>query len=542
MLQLSQCKLSYRQGTKENLKKKIAKTLHIKPQQIKDIKIIRKSIDARKKPELYYIYTVQFSVEQEERVLQQNQKNVNLSKVQSTPTLRDRISKSEKRKENIVVVGAGPAGLFCAYYLSLCGFEPTIIERGAPMEERTETVEQFWKDEILDPESNVSFGEGGAGTFSDGKLNTGVKDKTGRKQFVLESFVRFGAKESILYDAKPHIGTDVLRNVIVNMRKEMERKGCHFCFHTKMERIQLEKDRITSLIVKNKDGESVLYCDRLILAIGHSARDTFSMLYQSGMTMTAKSFAIGVRVQHRQKDIDLAQYGVLDKKLPAAPYKCVGKTKDGRGVYSFCMCPGGYVVNASSEKNGLVVNGMSDEARDSGYANSAIVVTVEPRDFLGEGPLAGVKFQKVYEKAAYDICKGKIPVQRLIDFCNNCESTKLGKIEPCVKGKWQYGNIRKALPNYVVNGMIEGMEQFAKKIAGFADDDTLLLGLESRTSSPVRLERTKDFQSVSWQGVYPCGEGAGYAGGIMSAAMDGLRVAMKIQEITKLEDEYAFTD
>lgn len=543
MLQLSQCKLPYQEESEEKLRKKVAKTIRVSEGQIYGLEIVRKSIDARKKPDIYYTYTVRFTTDREDKILQQNRNNNNLTKVHKQPSLLSSIRHSAKRKERVLVAGAGPAGLFCAYYLSLCGFSPTVIERGAPMDERMEDVEAFWRDGVLNPESNVSFGEGGAGTFSDGKLNTGVKDKTGRKQFILESFVRFGAGESILYDAKPHIGTDVLQKVIVNMRKEMERQGCQFHFHTKMERVQTDANKVTGIFVKDEKGEEKrMPCESLIVAIGHSARDTFSMLYQTGMYMTAKPFAVGVRVQHRQYDIDMAQYGVCDKKLPASPYKCVGKTTDGRGVYSFCMCPGGYVVNASSEKGGLVVNGMSNEARDSGYANSAIVITVEPKDFPEEGPLAGVAFQRQYEKKVYDLCQGQIPVQRFVDFCKNKVTTEPGKVKPCVKGKWQYANLRKALPNFVVNGMIEGMEQFDKKIAGFANEDTLLLGFESRTSSPVRLERKEDFQSVSWRGVYPCGEGAGYAGGIMSAAMDGLRVAMKIQENCAMEEQNAFAN
>lgn len=537
MLQLAQCRVSYKEATMENLMRKVGKTLRVAVEDIHGFEIVRKSIDARKKPDIYYTYTVQFMIENENKVWQRNQKNGNLSKVSKSSSLLELIPQGVTRDAKILVVGAGPAGLFCAYYLSLCGYCPTIVERGAPMKERTADVHCFWEQGVLNPESNVSFGEGGAGTFSDGKLNTGVKDRTGRKQFVLDSFVRFGADESILYDANPHIGTDVLRRVIVNMREEMKRKGCRFLFHTKMERLHIEDGMIKGMTVRNQAGEErVIDGDAIVMAIGHSARDTFSMLHESGMCMTAKPFAVGVRVQHRQSDIDMAQYGMQDSLLPASPYKCTGKTSDNRGVYSFCMCPGGYVVNASTEEGGLVVNGMSNEARDSGYANSAIVVTVEPDDFATESPLAGVDFQREYEKAAYDLCKGNIPVQRFEDFCKNRETSVGGKVKPCVMGKWQYANLRKALPNFVANGMIEGMEQFEKKINGFAEEDTLLLGFESRTSSPVRLERDETFQSLSWKGVYPCGEGAGYAGGIMSAAMDGLRVAMKIQETDAMEE------
>lgn len=529
MLQLAQCRLPYQKAAKDNLYKKVSQVLHIDREDIKRLIIVKKSIDARKKPQIFVTYTVHIDVVQEEKVWKKNKTNEKLTQVKESPSLWKVIKKAEK-KENIVVVGAGPAGLFCAYYLSLCGFRPVLVERGAPMEERVKDVRKFWQEEVLNGESNVSFGEGGAGTFSDGKLNTGVKDRTGRKQFVLESFVRFGAGEDILYDSHPHIGTDVLRHVIVAMRKEMERQGCVFFFHTKFTDMHWTEGCLKEITICQGNEKRRIACDRLVLAIGHSARDTFTMLYEKGMNITQKPFAIGARVEHRQKDIDMAQYGLVDKKLPASPYKLTGKTSEGRGVYSFCMCPGGYVVNASSEQGGLVVNGMSDVKRDSGYANSAIVVTVEPKDFESEHPLAGVTFQRKYEQQMFKLCRGKIPVQRYEDFVHNKTTLSCGKVEPCVKGKWQFANLRRALPKVIINGMIEGIRQFAHRIDGFDDGDTLLLGLESRTSSPIRMERSEEFESLTWSHVYPCGEGAGYAGGIMSAAIDGLRIAMEIQK------------
>ena len=529
MLQLAQCKLPYKEATKENLIKKIAHTLRVSVDDIQQMNIVKRSIDARKKPQIILSYTIHFSLKNEDKIWNRNQKVKGLSKVKKLPSLWDSISPVNS-EEKILVVGSGPAGLFCAYYLALCGLHPIVIERGAPMEERVQDVEKFWKSQVLDEDSNVSFGEGGAGTFSDGKLNTGVKDRTGRKQFILESFVRFGADESICYDAHPHIGTDVLRRVIVAMREEMKELGSTFFFHTVLADIQKKEHGLHHAIVSCEGKERIIPCHRLVLAIGHSARDTFSMLYKKGVEMTQKPFAVGVRVEHLQKDIDYAQYGFLDDLLPAAPYKLTGKTSQGRGVYSFCMCPGGYVVNASSERDALVVNGMSDSGRNSGYANSAIVVQVFPEDFRDSHPLAGVLFQREYEKKMYAICRGKIPIQTYGDFVRNRKSTSLGKVAPCVKGTWGLANLRQALPNFVVDGIIEGMGQFGKKIQGFDAADTLLLGFEARTSSPVRIERNEEFESVVWSGVYPCGEGAGYAGGIMSAAMDGLRVAMKIQE------------
>lgn len=540
MLQLSQCKIPYQKDTShlidetEYLRKKAAVQLHIRPEEFLEFHIVKKSIDARKKPDIYFTYTVQFSLENEEAVRKKNKGNRNLSPVGKPVDLRDRISDIPAGK-TVVIVGSGPAGLFCAYYLSLCGCQPILIERGATIEERTEDVERFWKEGILDSESNVSFGEGGAGTFSDGKLNTGVKDKTGKKRFVLESFVRFGAEPDILYDAKPHIGTDVLRRVIVNMRKEMTALGCRFSFHTKMTGLIIKEGKICGICVEKENEKREIPCDSLVLAIGHSARDTFAMLENAGITMSPKAFAVGVRVQHRQDDIDLAQYGTGAEMLPPASYKCTGKTKDDRGVYSFCMCPGGYVVNASSGPGQLVVNGMSNVRRNSGNANSAIVVTVGPEDFGGTDCLAGVRFQEKWESRMYELCHGRIPVQRFGDFLEDKETIECGRVHPCVKGLWAYANLRRALPKCIVNGMIDGMEQFQGRLSGFADKDVLLLGIETRTSSPLRIERGENFASVSVSGLYPCGEGAGYAGGIMSAAMDGLRVAMKIQENSENE-------
>lgn len=543
MLQLSQCKVPYQEDSPAYLEKMVARKLHIRREEVKNLTVVRKSLDARKKPEIFMVYTVRFAVRDEAGVLRRNRRNGNLSVAHGEPSLWGQVRPagdiSTGGQPRIVVTGAGPAGLFCAYYLALCGYRPTLIERGAPMDERTADVEKFWRESVLDPESNVSFGEGGAGTFSDGKLNTGVKDKSGRGRFVLESFVRFGAREDILYDAKPHIGTDVLRTVVVNMRDELLRQGCEIHFHTKLADIRVQDGVVNGIRVECGEGMGGtgtamvrdIPCDKLVLAIGHSARDTFAMLKGQSVAMSPKAFAVGVRVQHRQADIDLAQYGVVDDRLPASPYKCTGRTSDGRGVYSFCMCPGGYVVNASSEQGGLAVNGMSDVDRDSGNANSAIVVTVEPGDFAESVPpdvLAGVEFQRRWERAAYGLCRGKIPVQRFGDFKENRPTERAGKVLPCVKGEWGFANLRKALPKFLINGMIEGMGQFDGKLPGFADGDTLLMGIETRTSSPVRIERDESCESISTRGLYPCGEGAGYAGGIMSAAMDGLRVAMKI--------------
>ncbi len=543
MLQLTQCKLPYREATRENLIRKAAHTLHLEEEEIIGLEIVKKSIDARKKPDIFVTYTVRFSTAGEEHIWKRNRKNKRLSRVEKEPSLWNKIHPLPD-EEKVVIVGAGPAGFFCAYYLSLCGLRPLLIERGAPMEERVRDVERFWQEGLLNSESNVSFGEGGAGTFSDGKLNTGVKDRTGKKRFILESFVRFGADENILYDARPHIGTDVLQRIMIAMRTEMERLGCTFLFHTRMSDIKQKDGRLTGIVTVRGGNEIFLPADRLVLAIGHSARDTFSLLLEKELSISQKAFAVGARVEHCQSDLDKAQYGIEDSMLPASSYQLTAKTADGRGVYSFCMCPGGYVVNASSEQEALVVNGMSNAKRDSGYANSAIVVTVSPEDFGSEHPLAGVEFQRRCERKMYAICGGKIPVQRYEDFVMNQKTSSLGKVQPCVKGRWHLANLREALPKSIVNGMIEGMEQFAQRIAGFDDGDTLILGLESRTSSPIRIERDENLESLTWKRIYPCGEGAGYAGGIMSAAMDGLRIAIKIQEKIQAQkgDSHAVTD
>lgn len=550
MLQYSQCKVDYKNDSLEELKSSIARHLRVQEKEITNLKIERKSIDARKKPDIFYNYTVTFESRNEKEILFKNRKNRNLQEYVAPPDLESFIERAEKANGKTVIVGSGPAGLFCGYFLALCGWEPLIIERGGPMWERVEQVSRFWKEGVLDPDTNVSFGEGGAGTFSDGKLNTGVKDKTGKKKFILETFVRHGAPEEIRYLAKPHIGTDELREVILSMRRTIEEKGGTYMFHTKFTGFEYGKEKsgtseddavkgITGIHVLNEEGlEETIDCDRCVLAIGHSARDTFIQLRDEGIPMEKKPFAVGVRVEHPQKMINEIQYGVDDKRLPAADYKLTGKTADGRGVYSFCMCPGGYVVNASSEEGMTVVNGMSNHARDSVNANSAIVVTVDERDFDGEDILAGMEFQRKLERKTFQMGNGRIPVQRLGDFEKGVPTENFGKVKPCTKGNFVMADLKKILPSYIADGIMEGVKQFGGKMRGFDDEDTLFLGTETRTSSPVRILRGPDFMSCSVRGVYPCGEGAGYAGGIMSAAMDGLRVAVQIvSERNKMKNE-----
>lgn len=502
-------------ASKEEAFDKALKVAGIKESNVLERKLLRLSIDARHKEHIHKIFTVGLLVKNYAK----SRKNVTV--MDKEPKYIFKATGTNKLNRRPVVVGFGPAGMFCSYMLAKYGFQPIIIERGSKIEKRIEKIEKFWNDGILDTECNVQFGEGGAGTFSDGKLNTGIKDKENRIQFVLETFVKFGAKENILYDAKPHIGTDILAEVVKNMRNDIESMGGTFLFDTALTEIILTDNQLKQLVLS--DG-SIIDTDICVLAIGHSARDTFSMLYSKNIPMEQKPFAIGVRVEHLQADINKNLYGFFDNRLGAAPYKLTYKAKNGRGVYSFCMCPGGYVVNASSEKEHLVVNGMSYNGRNSHNANSAIVVTITPKDFKSDHALAGVDLQREIEKRAFQIGKGSIPVQKFCDFKSNKPSASFGKIKPEVKGKVTFADINRILPQYICDSIKEGMAYFGSVIKGFDDDDVLLSAVESRTSSPVRIIRNEnDFQSEI-QGLFPAGEGAGYAGGITSAAIDGMKI------------------
>ena len=402
-----------------------------------------------------------------------------------------------------------------------------IIERGEDVENRLKTVEKFWETGELKKESNVQFGEGGAGTFSDGKLNTLVKDTKGRNQKVLKIFVKFGAPEEILYQQKPHLGTDMLIGIVKNMRNYIKNAGGEFCFSSKMTDIQIENGKVSAITVN--DTEKVK-TDCLVLAIGHSARDTFTLLKDKNLPMEAKAFAVGLRAEHPQTLINLYQYGQESSPyLGAASYKLTHKCKNNRGVYSFCMCPGGFVVNASSEEKRLAVNGMSYQNRGSANANSALIVTVTPEDFPGTDVLRGMDFQRRLEEKAYALGKGSIPLQLYGDFTENKTSEAFGSVLPCMKGKYTFANLRELLPEELNAALIEGIEAFEKIIPGFSRKDAVLSGIESRTSSPIRILRNEAFESAIC-GIYPCGEGAGYAGGITSAAMDGLKVGEAIMK------------
>ena len=521
-------------GEMSVIKKYIEKKLKIKADEIRNIEILKKSVDARKKEQLSFVYQLDIKCDNEKKIVSRYKKNDVSLKEKKTIVREINDNIPPENKGQTVIAGFGPAGIFAAYELAKSGYKPIVIERGLDVENRKKTVEKFWNTGELDTECNVSFGEGGAGTFSDGKLNTMVKDRFGYNRKVLETFVRFGAPKEILYLQKPHIGTDKLADVVKNMRLEIERLGGEVRFGVRLDSINTEKENETQKIVsvnvtdRESSQKQEIKCEKLILAIGHSARDTFISLHKSDVEMQQKSFAIGVRVEHLQEMIGRNQYGDMYKILPTADYKLTHQTKDGRGVYSFCMCPGGYVVNASSQKGMLAVNGMSNYLRDSKNANSAMVVTVGPEDYESDDVLAGMRFQQKWEKKAYEAAGGKIPVQLFGDFKKDRVSSEFGEVIPETKGEYAFANVRKIIPESVASSIEEGITAFEKKIKGYSRDDTLLLGIESRTSSPVKILRDESMQS-NIRGIYPCGEGAGYAGGITSAAMDGIKIAMQIK-------------
>lgn len=529
MIQIQQLKLKL-PHTQEAVRKKALKTLRVPEKDIRSVKITRRSLDARKKPELSYVYTVNITVKNEAAVRRRN-KYKNVLFLKEEPSYHPVPSGMERLKFRPVIIGTGPAGLFCGYQLAKLGYRPILLERGAKIKERVRDVNTFWEQGILNKNSNVQFGEGGAGTFSDGKLNTLVHEKSGRHEEVLRIFHRFGAPEEILYDSKPHIGTDLLCKIVENMRNEIILLGGEVRFHSLVEDFELTKDKtLAALWVRDTVTGSCfrLDTDAAVLAIGHSARDTFEALSRLGIRMQPKSFAIGLRMEHPQQFINEHQYGKdYDRTLPAAPYKLTAKSSDGRGVYTFCMCPGGYVVNASSEEGCLAVNGMSYSKRDGANANSAIVVTVTPEDFGKEHVLSGMEFQRRLEENAYREGAGKIPVQRFKDYCRNVSSEADTGFSPQCRGAYSWANVRKILPKQLAKDIEEGIFSFDRKLKGFAMDEAVLSGVESRTSSPVRILRDDSLQS-SIKGLYPCGEGAGYAGGITSAAMDGLKVTESI--------------
>ena len=519
MLRISDIKLGT-DDTESDLRKKVLKLLGVK--NVKSFEISKKSIDARKKPDIHYVYSVDVETDNEEYYA----KKIKNSQIVKKKTYE--FPKCGKFEKPVVIVGTGPAGLMCGLTLAQNRYKVILLERGKCVEERMKDVEAFWEAGFLNPESNVQFGEGGAGTFSDGKLTTGIKDFRIRK--VLEEFHKHGAPKEILYYSKPHVGTDNLSKMVASIRSEIRKLGGEVRFSNKLVNVKTDNGEICGAVVESDSGEYVIETNNIVLAIGHSARDTFAYLMKEQIPMEAKSFAVGMRVEHSQKLINESMYGTEHgMELPAAPYKLTARTSVDRGVYSFCMCPGGYVVNASSEPGRIAVNGMSYSDRASHNANSAIIVTVTPQDFPGDGPLAGVEFQRQLEEKAYNAGKGKVPVQYYEDFKENRSSEpEENRIKPCIKGQYEYASLRGIFPEECEKAFIEGMEHFDHIIPEFAGKDVILAGVESRTSSPVRIHRNEALQSPGLSGLYPCGEGAGYAGGITSAAMDGMYVAEQI--------------
>lgn len=528
ILIVEQIKLDVRHEKKE-LEEALRKKLAFYEKNL-DFTILKRSIDSRKKPKIFFVYTVQIN---------------NLKKIPKNADKRfvkivEKVSYEFKVKEKFtpnkspVIVGFGPAGMFCALMLARAGFNPIVLERGDEVSKRKEKVEKFWKENVLDEDCNVQFGEGGAGTFSDGKLNTSVGSKNGKTEYILKTFVQFGANKDILYENKPHIGTDVLYEVVKNMRKEIISLGGKILFNSRFEDFIFDENKKV-VGCKYYDIENEMYkelkTDAVCIAIGHSARDTFKNLHRANMKLEQKAFAVGLRIEHPQAFINKNKYAeenVSEIDLPQAEYKLTATTSKKRGVYSFCMCPGGFVVNASSKIGGLAVNGMSYHKRDSGNANSAIIVTVSNKDF-GDDIFAGMEFQEEIEKKAYSFLNGKVPIQRLVDYKENRKSQSLGTVLPKIKGAYDFYNLNEILPHFINEAIVEGIAHFNKKIAGFDEDDAILSGVETRTSSPIRMVRDENGMSNLF-GVFVCGEGAGYAGGITSAAVDGIFIAEKIYE------------
>lgn len=521
MIELSGIRIETTKQQEEALLKKIASKLRIKQVDIVSYIILRKSIDARKKPILYFEYHVAVSLSAAAvRKLKSRHVSLTPYKKNTYTPLRTTSNKPTKKP---VVIGAGPAGIFCTYVLALAGLEPILLERGKDVYARREAVYKFWETGELDEKTNVSFGEGGAGTFSDGKLNSGIKDTSGRIPFILNEFVSCGADDHILYDHKPHVGSDVLMTVLYHLRQKIIELGARVCFEHCVKDFIIENNTIIAL---ETDGNEYPYLetDRAILCIGHSARDTYRLLSDKHIHMEAKDFAVGYRVEHPTKWIDRALYGP-SSSLENAAYKLTASI-NGKRAYSFCMCPGGYVVHASDKAGLLCINGMSNQKRDSGNANSAIIMPVT-FDGKTHSFLDAICLQEEIEKKAWQLADGAIPQQLFSDYKANKASSTYGSFSSCVLGKHAFTNLRGLLPTDMEETFIDAMDYFNQRMDGFSHGDTIVSGIETRTSSPVRINRDERLLS-NVAGLYPCGEGAGYAGGIISAAVDGMKVAEKI--------------
>ena len=488
---------------------------------VTNLQILRKSVDARKKEDIWMVYTVACSCEKEQAVLTRCRSKKVSAYAQPAYAFPVRQAKFPQRP---VVAGAGPAGLFCALMLARVGARPILLERGRDVDRRAEDVERFWTTGKLDPGSNVQFGEGGAGTFSDGKLNTGTHDP--RHPYILRQFAAFGAPETICYDANPHVGTDILRNVVRNLRQELLRLGADVRFEHQVTGLQMEHGRICGLTVDTPEGAYTLETGHLCLAIGHSARDTFQMLWETGVPMEQKAFAMGVRIEHSQAAITRSQYGCDHPALPVPGYKLACHLDNGRSAFSFCVCPGGVVVAAASETGGVVTNGMSYHARDGKNINGALLVNITPADFGSSHPLAGVALQRQLEQAAFALGGGgyRAPCQTVGDFLAGRPSQSTGAIQPTYRPGVTPTDLRRCLPDFLADTLAQAIPLLGKKLRGYDDPQALLTAVESRSSSPVRIVRDGTYQS-GVRGLYPCGEGAGYAGGVLSAAADGIRCA-----------------
>lgn len=505
----------------EELKTAAAKKLHLRPESITEIRLVKRSLDARKKDAIRYVFSVAVSTDGNEEKLIARADSPDVSAYVPAEYAIPFVGEREKRP---IVVGFGPAGMFAALVLARAGLRPIVLERGQDALTRKAKIEAFRSGGALDPECNVQFGEGGAGTFSDGKLNTGTHDR--RIGWMLEQFAAHGAPESVTYDAKPHIGTDVLIDVIQNIRRDILSLGGEVRFGTKLERLIIEDGRVTGAELSTAAGTERIDCDALILAIGHSARDTFEKLHGQAVPMEQKAFSMGVRIEHRQTDIDLAQYGRERGELPAADYALNVHLPDGTSAYSFCMCPGGEVFAAASECGGVVTNGMSYSRRDGENANAALLVTLHTEDFPDGGVLAGMYWQREIERAAYEYGGGdyRAPAQLVGDFLADRASTGAGSVTPSYRPGVVWCDLREVLPERITGVLKNALPELGKKLRGFDAPDAVMTAPETRSSSPVRILRGKDLRSPI-AGLYPCGEGAGYAGGISSAAVDGMRSA-----------------
>ena len=522
MIRISNIKI-YKDITDEEVLKTAIKKYKIQKENITEWHISKKSIDARKKDDVHYSYSIDICVKSEEKFLKN--KDISLIKKIEQPKFELNLNKSVRP----VIVGAGPSGLFAALTFVKYGYKPIVIEQGEQVEKRKKTVDNFINNGILNTNSNVQFGEGGAGTFSDGKLTSGINSPYCKT--VLEEFVKFGAPEQILYLTKPHIGTDNLVNIIKNMRNYIIAQGGTFLFNTKFIDLETTNSSVSKVIVNHLDTDATEKFDAnvVILAIGHSSRDTFKKVYEKGLLLEPKNFSVGVRIEHLQSEINKAQYGTLTKlKLPSADYKLAYHDPSGRSCYTFCMCPGGTVMPSSSEEKTIVTNGMSYFARNGKNANSAVLVNVTPEDFKDcKNPLSGIDFQKDLEEKAFILGGSNYfaPIQRFEDFDKNIKSTFIGTVEPSYKPGVTLSNLNDIMPEFVSTTLKDGIKFFDTRLHGFANPDSILTGMETRSSSPVRILRDENLVS-NISGIYPCGEGAGYAGGIMSAAVDGIKCAI----------------